>query len=255
MSGALKVVWNTLSGLGRAQLFLLSILASVPSALRRPRLVLQQLYVVGNLSLMIVVISGGFVGAVLTLQSFRTLVRFGAEESLGSLVALVILRELGPVVTGLLFAGRAGSALAAELGLMNATDQLSAMEMMAVDPVKRVVAPRFIAGIVAMPLLAAIFTLMSIGIAGGHGIAVSLLGIDPSSYWSSIRGSVEGQDVIDAMIKSVVFGVAVSWIAVFQGYHAMPTSEGVSRATTSTVVISSLTILALDFVLTAFMFK
>lgn len=255
MRGTLQIVLNTLAGLGRALIFLLAILRALPAALLRPRLVVQQLYVVGNLSLMIVVISGGFVGAVLSLQGYRTLVRFGAEESLGIFVALVILRELGPVVTALLFAGRAGSALAAELGLMKATDQLSAMEMMAVDPVKRVVAPRFVAGVIAMPLLAAIFTVMSIGLLGGHGIAVGMLGVDAGTYWSSIRGSVELADISDAMIKAVVFGITVSWIAVYQGFHAAPTSEGVSRATTSSVVVASLSILALDFVLTALMFN
>ena len=254
MSGTLSVIQNFLSGLGRAQFFLLQILAGMPSLLLRPRLIVQQLYYVGQLSMVIIVLAGSFVGMVLALQGYRTLIRFGAEESLGVFVALVIIRELGPVVTALLFAGRAGSALAAELGLMRATDQLSAMEMMAVDPIKRVVAPRFLAGLIAMPLLASIFAVMAIGIAGGHAIGVELLGVDAGSYWSQIRSSVEMQDIIDGLVKSFVFGVAVSWIAVYQGYHADPTSEGVARATTSTVVISSLSILALDFILTAFMF-
>ena len=255
MIGTLSIIQNFLGGLGRAQFFFLQILASLPSVLMRPRLLVQQLYYVGQLSMVIIVLAGSFVGMVLALQGYRTLIRFGAEESLGVFVALVIVRELGPVVTALLFAGRAGSALAAELGLMRATDQLSAMEMMAVDPVKRVVAPRFLAGFIAMPLLASVFAVMSIGIAGGHAIGVELLGVDAGSYWSQIRSSVSGEDIIDGLIKSVVFGTAVSWIAVYQGFHAEPTSEGVSRATTSTVVISSLSILALDFVLTAFMFK
>jgi len=255
MSSVTQIVSSTLAGLGRALFFLLQTIAGIPSALRRPRLVVQQLYVVGQLSMIIIVLAGAFVGMVLALQSYRALVRFGSEEALGMFIALVILRELGPVVTALLFAGRAGSALAAELGLMKATDQLSAMEMMAVDPIKRVVAPRFLAGVIAMPLLSAIFTVMSIGVAGGHLIGVDVLGVDAGSYWSQIRGSVDGQDIIDAMIKSAAFGVVVCWIAVYQGYSAPPTSEGVSRATTSTVVISSLSILALDFVLTAFMFK
>lgn len=254
MNSLLQILTGFLAGFGRAQLFLLSVLSTVPRAILRPRLVVQQLYMVGQLSMIIIVIAGSFVGMVLALQGYRTLVRFGAEESLGVFVALVIIRELGPVVTGLLFAGRAGSALAAELGLMKATDQLSAMEMMAVDPLSRVIAPRFIAGVIAMPLLTSIFTLMSIGVAGGHAIGVELLGIDSGSYWSQIRGSVELSDIRDMLIKAVVFGVAISWIAVYQGYHAAPTSEGVSRATTSTVVVSSLTVLALDFVLTAFMF-
>ena len=255
MSGLLQVLGNFLSGLGQSVFFLLQILRVTPAALLQPRLISRQLYMLGVLSMIIIVISGVFIGMVLALQGYRTLVRFGASESLGVFVALVIIRELGPVVTALLFAGRAGSALAAELGLMRATDQLSAMEMMAVDPMRRVVAPRFLAGVIAMPLLASVFAVMSIGIAGGHAIGVELLGVDAGSYWSQIRASVELQDIIDGLIKSAVFGVAVTWIAVYQGFNAEPTSEGVSRATTSTVVISSLSILALDFVLTAFMFK
>ncbi len=244
-----------LRGLGRAALFLLTILAAIPAALMRPRLIIQQLYSVGNLSLIIIIISGSFIGMVLALQGYRTLVNFGAASSLGVLVALSIVRELGPVVTGLLFAGRAGTALAAEIGLMKATDQLSGMEMMAVDPIKRVIAPRFIAGLIAMPLLVSIFSMMAIGVAGGHAIGVELLGVDDGSYWSQINQAMHGGDIRDMLIKSAVFGLAISWIAVYQGYHAAPTSEGVSRATTSTVVVSSLAILALDFVLTAFMFR
>lgn len=255
MNGTFAIIQNFLSGLGKAQFFLLQILASIPSVILRPRLVVQQLYYVGQLSMVIIVLAGSFVGMVLALQGYRTLIRFGAEESLGVFVALVIVRELGPVVTALLFAGRAGSALAAELGLMRATDQLSAMEMMAVDPVKRVVAPRFVAGLIAMPLLASIFAVMAIGIAGGHAVGVELLGVDAGSYWSQIRGSVELDDIRDGLVKAFVFGTAISWIAVYQGFHAEPTSEGVARATTSTVVISSLSVLALDFILTAFMFK
>jgi phospholipid/cholesterol/gamma-HCH transport system permease protein len=255
VSGAFAIVQNFLSGLGRAQFFLLQVLAAIPALLLRPRLIVQQLYHVGQLSMVIIVLAGSFVGMVLALQGYRTLIRFGAEESLGVFVALVIVRELGPVVTALLFAGRAGSALAAELGLMRATDQLSAMEMMAVDPIRRVVAPRFLAGLISMPLLASIFAVMSIGIAGGHAIGVELLGVDAGSYWSQIRGSVEIDDITDGLIKAAVFGFAVTWIAVYQGFTADPTSEGVARATTSTVVISSLSILALDFILTAFMFK
>ncbi|TDU26832.1 phospholipid/cholesterol/gamma-HCH transport system permease protein [Panacagrimonas perspica] len=255
MSGAFSIIQNFLSGLGRAQFFLLQVLGAIPALLLRPRLIVQQLYYVGQLSMVIIVLAGSFVGMVLALQGYRTLIRFGAEESLGVFVALVIVRELGPVVTALLFAGRAGSALAAELGLMRATDQLSAMEMMAVDPIRRVVAPRFLAGVIAMPLLASVFAVMAIGIAGGHAIGVELLGVDAGSYWSQIRGSVGMDDITDGLVKATVFGVAITWIAVYQGFNAEPTSEGVSRATTSTVVISSLSILALDFVLTAFMFK
>jgi len=251
----LSPITDAVSGLGRATLFLLTILASIPGALLRPRLIIQQIYSVGVLSLIIIVVSGSFIGMVLALQGYRTLVNFGAASSLGVLVALSIIRELGPVVTGLLFAGRAGSALAAEIGLMKATDQLSGMEMMAVDPIKRVIAPRFIAGLIAMPLLVSIFSMMAIGIAGGHAIGVELLGVDDGSYWSQINQAMHGGDIRDMLIKSAVFGLAISWIAVYQGYHAAPTSEGVSRATTSTVVVSSLAILALDFVLTAFMFR
>lgn len=250
----MSIITGMLQGLGRAQFFLLSIIGAIPAALLRPRLLAQQVYAVGVMSLIIIVISGSFVGMVLALQGYRTLVDFGASESLGVFVAVVIVRELGPVVTALLFAGRAGSALAAEIGLMKATDQLSGMEMMAVDPIKRVIAPRFIAGVFSMPLLSMIFAMMAIGIAGGHAIGVNLLGVDDGAYWSQIHSSLHWEDIRDSLVKSTVFGAAVSWIAVYQGYHAEPTSEGVSRATTSTVVVSSLAILALDFILTAFMF-
>lgn len=248
------VLGNYLQGVGRAFFFLLQVIAAVPSALVRPRLMAQQLYSVGVLSLVIVVLSGSFVGMVLALQFYRTLQVFGAGDSLGVAIALSVVREFGPVVTALLFAGRAGSALAAEIGLMKATDQLSGMEMMAVDPIKRVIAPRFLAGVISMPLLSFIFTMMAIGVAGGHAIGVSLLGVDAGSYWAGIKDVLHGNDVRDAFIKTITFGVACSWIAVYQGYHAAPTSAGVSRATTNTVVISSLAILALDFILTAFMF-
>ncbi|HUS23591.1 MAG TPA: lipid asymmetry maintenance ABC transporter permease subunit MlaE [Candidatus Binatia bacterium] len=244
-----------LDAAGRANLFLASVLSHVPAALRRPGLVFQQVYSVGVLSLVIVVVSGSFVGMVLALQGYHSLVRFGAEESLGVFVALVIVRELGPVVTALLFAGRAGSALAAEIGLMRATDQLSGMEMMAVDPVQRVVTPRFLAGLLSLPVLTAIFGVMAIGVAGGHMIGVNLLGVDDGAYWSQIHSQVHLRDIVDGLVKSVVFGFVVSWIAVFQGYHAAPNSAGVSDATKTTVVMSSLAILSLDFVLTAFMFE
>lgn len=247
-------IGNFLQSLGRAQFFLFSVLAALPQTLMRPRLLAQQLYSVGVLSLIIIVLSGSFVGMVLALQFYRTLAIFGAAESLGVAVALSVVREFGPVVTALLFAGRAGSALAAEIGLMKATDQLSGMEMMAVDPMKRVIAPRFLAGVIAMPLLSFIFTMMAIGVAGGHAIGVALLGVDAGSYWAGIRETLQGVDIRDALIKSVVFGVACSWIAVYQGYHAAPNSAGVARATTNTVVISSLAILALDFMLTAILF-
>jgi phospholipid/cholesterol/gamma-HCH transport system permease protein len=254
-SGVLTVVTDFLAGLGQALLFLFGIFRAALPALLRPGAIVRQLYMIGVLSLIIIVVSGMFIGMVLSLQGYRTLVQFGAASSLGVVVALAIIRELGPVVTALLFAGRAGSALAAEIGLMRATDQLSAMEMMAVDPMRHVVAPRFIAGVIAMPLLNAIFCVMAIGVAGGHAIGVELLGVDAGSYWSQIRANVDIHDLVQTFTKAFVFGAVVSWIAVYQGYHAVPTSEGVSRATTSTVVISSLSILALDFVLTASLFR
>lgn len=255
MKQILDTVENFLRGLARAQFFLFATLAALPSTLLRPRLLLQQMYSVGVLSLVITVISGMFIGMVLGLQGYRTLVGFGAETSLGTFVALVTVRELGPVVTALLFAGRAGSALTAEIGLMRATDQLSAMEMMAVDPIQRVIAPRFLAGCLSLPLLSAIFCVMAIGIAGGHLIGVELLGVDAGSYWTQIQGAVEFEDIWNGIVKSTLFAFVISWIAVYQGYHAAPNSEGVSRATRNTVVTSSLAILALDFVLTAFMFR
>ena len=255
MTRFVDTVLTFLQGAGRATLFLAQVLAAVPSALARFRLVVVQVYSAGVLSLPIIVVSGSFIGMVLALQGYRTLVGFGAAESLGVLVALGTVREFGPVITGLLFAGRAGSALAAEIGLMRATDQLSGMEMMAVDPVKRVVAPRFLGGFIAMPLLAAIFSIMAIGAGGGHLMGVQVLGVDEGAYWSQIHAKVEFQDIWNGLVKSVVFATVTSWIAVYQGYHAAPTSEGVSDATKTTVVLSSLAILGLDFVLTAFMFQ
>lgn len=249
------VATDFLQGLGRAQFFLLSIIAALPRALARPRLIIQQLYSVGMLSLIIIVLSGSFIGAVLALQGYRALQLVGAKDALGTGIGLAIVLEFGPVVTALLFAGRAGSALAAEIGLMKATDQLSGMEMMAVDPVQRVLAPRFIAGFLAMPLLSFIFSVMAIGVSGGYSIGVDLLGVDAGAYWGGIRDSLHGDDIRDSLIKSLTFGGACTWIALYQGYMAAPTSEGVARATTNTVVFSSLAVLALDFVLTAFMFR
>ncbi|WP_290652701.1 lipid asymmetry maintenance ABC transporter permease subunit MlaE [Aquisalimonas sp.] len=238
---------------GRAFLFLLRALAGMPALVLRPGLVVQQLYSVGVLSLVIIVVSGVFVGMVLGLQGYTTLLNFGAEQSLGVLVALSIVRELGPVVTALLFAGRAGSALAAEIGLMKSTEQLSGMEMMAVDPMNRVIAPRLLAGFLAMPLLAAIFSFLAI--LGSYVIGVGLLGVDAGAFWGQMQDAVEfREDILNGVIKSVVFGFVASWIAVFEGYDAEPTSEGVSRATTRTVVYTALAVLGLDFVLTAVMF-
>jgi phospholipid/cholesterol/gamma-HCH transport system permease protein len=240
--------------LGRAHVFLAYVLMGFGDLLPRFRLVIAQIWSVGVLSLVIIVVSGLFVGMVLGLQGYNTLVDFGAEESLGVVVALSLVRELGPVVAALLFAGRAGSALTAEIGLMKATEQLAGMEMMAVDPLRRVVAPRFLAGMIAMPLLAAVFS--AVGVLGGYFVGVGLLGVDDGAFWSQMQDKVDlYDDVCNGVIKSLVFGVVVTWIAVFEGYDTVPTSEGVSRATTRTVVYSALAVLGLDFVLTALMFS
>nr|VFJ77131.1 MAG: phospholipid/cholesterol/gamma-HCH transport system permease protein [Candidatus Kentron sp. FW] len=239
--------------LGRGHIFLFYVLAGIPSLFLRPRLVIAQIWSVGVLSLLIILVSGTFVGMVLGLQGYNTLIDFGAEESLGVLVALSLVRELGPVVSALLFAGRAGSALTAEIGLMKATEQLDGMAMMAVDPLRRVVAPRFLAGVVSMPLLAAIFS--AVGIFGGYFVGVTLLGVDDGAFWSQMQDKVDVvDDVANGIIKSIVFGIVVTWTAVFEGFDTVPTSEGVGRATTRTVVHSSLAVLGLDFLLTALMF-
>jgi len=239
--------------LGRASLFLFNVLRAIPASLMRFNLLVQQLYYIGVLSMLIIVVSGLFVGMVLGLQGYNTLVDFGAEESLSVMVALSLVRELGPVVAGLLFAGRAGSALTAEIGLMKSTEQLSGMEMMAVDPISRIVAPRFLAGLISMPLLAAMFS--AVGIFGGYIVGVGLLGLDDGAYWSQLQSQVDFHgDIVNGIIKSVVFGFVISWIALFEGYDTVPTSEGVGRATTRTVVHSALAILGLDFILTALMF-
>jgi phospholipid/cholesterol/gamma-HCH transport system permease protein len=247
------VVVGGLERLGRMALFLYEVAVGSLKLVTRPYLVVQQVFAVGVLTLLIILVSGLFVGMVLGLQGYNTLVKFGAAESLGLLVALSLVRELGPVVTALLFAGRAGSALTAEIGLMKATEQLSGMEMMAVDPMRRVIAPRFLAGFISMPLLAAIFSL--VGVYGGYFVGVGLLGVDDGAFWSQMQDRVElHDDILNGVIKSFVFGFVAAWIAVFEGYDAVPTSEGVSRATTRTVVHTSLTVLGLDFILTALMF-
>jgi phospholipid/cholesterol/gamma-HCH transport system permease protein len=239
--------------LGRGHILLYYMLMGIPSVLARPRLIIQQLYSVGVLSILIILVSGFFVGMVLGLQGYNLLKDYGTESALGTMVALTLVRELGPVVTALLFAGRAGSALTAEIGLMKATEQLSGMEMMAVDPIKRVLAPRFLAGFIAMPLLAAIFS--AVGVMGGYFVGVGLLGVDEGAYWSNMQASVDLQDdIYNGVIKSLVFGVVATWIAIFEGNDSVPTSEGVSRATTRTVVHTSLAVLGLDFILTALMF-
>jgi phospholipid/cholesterol/gamma-HCH transport system permease protein len=223
-------------------------------AFARLRLTIVQTHFIGNYSLVIIVVSGLFVGFVLGLQGYNTLQRYGSEQALGLLVALSLVRELGPVVTALLFAGRAGTSITAEIGLMKAGEQLSAMEMMAVSPVARVLAPRFWAGVISMPLLAAMFS--AVGIFGGYVVGVLLIGVDDGAFWSQMQGGVDWQeDVLNGVIKSIVFGVAVTYIAVFEGYDSQPTPEGVARATTRTVVSSSLAVLALDFILTALMFS
>jgi len=239
--------------LGYAARFFAAVIMQTPAAFRRVHLTLREIYFAGVLSLVIILVSGLFVGMVLALQGYDVLTRYGADESLGILVALSLVRELGPVVAGLLFASRAGSAITAEIGLMKATEQLSAMEMMAVDPLARVVAPRFWGGVVSMPLLAALFS--TLGIFGAYIVGVKLIGIDAGAFWGNMQAAVDfRQDIVNGIIKSFVFGAAVSLIAVFEGYDAKPTAEGVSSATTRTVVESSLAILALDFVLTVFMF-
>jgi len=239
--------------LGRASIFLLQVIASVGTLFVRPGLLIKQLYSVGVQTLIIIVVAGLFVGMVMSLQSYYALVDFGAEDSVGVMVALSLLRELGPVITALLFAGRAGSALTAEIGLMKATEQLSGMEMMAVNPMQRIIAPRFYAGIISMPLLAIIFS--AVGVIGAYLVAVELLGLDYGAFWSQPQAKVDLYlDLYNGIIKSIVFGVVVVWIAVFEGYDCIPTSEGLGQATTRTVVHGSLAILFLDFVLTAVMF-
>jgi phospholipid/cholesterol/gamma-HCH transport system permease protein len=243
-------VWR----LGFATRFLCAVLLHSGQSLRRVHLTIREIYFSGVLSLLIIVVSGLFVGLVLGLQGYEILQRYGSSEAVGVMVALSLLRELGPVVAGLLFASRAGSAVTAEIGLMKATEQLKAMDMMAVNPLARVVAPRFWGGVISMPLLAALFSTM--GVFGGWIIAVVVIGVDPGAFWSQMQAAVDFRyDVMNGVIKSVVFGCAVSLIAVFEGYDCQPTAEGVSRAITRTVVMSALAILALDFILTSFMFR
>ena len=245
-----RIAINSVERLGRAAMFLYEVMLGSWELVRRFYLVVQQVYAVGVLTLLIILVSGLFVGMVLGLQGYNTLVKFGSANSLGLLVALSLVRELGPVVTALLFAGRAGSALTAEIGLMKATEQLAGMEMMAVNPITRVIAPRFLGGVVALPLLTALFS--AIGVMGGHLVGVGLLGVDAGAFWSQMQNGVDFRDdVMNGVIKSVVFGVVVSWISVFEGYDAVPTSEGVASATNRTVVYSSLAVLGLDFILTA----
>jgi phospholipid/cholesterol/gamma-HCH transport system permease protein len=231
-----------------------AVLRSSVGLLRRFRLVTDQIHFIGNYSLVIIAVSGLFVGFVLGLQGYYTLNKYGSEQALGLLVALSLTRELGPVVTALLFAGRAGTSLTAEIGLMKAGEQLSAMEMMAVNPLERVLAPRFWAGVIAMPILATIFS--AVGILGGYIVGVQMIGVDEGAFWSQMQAGVDvWKDIANGVIKSIVFGFAVTFIALYQGYEAQPTPEGVARATTRTVVIASLSVLWLDFLLTALMFN
>jgi phospholipid/cholesterol/gamma-HCH transport system permease protein len=240
---------DALGGLGDISLFLLRLIADTPRALLRFGLIGRQIFNCGALSLVIIMLSGLFVGMVLGLQGFQLLQRFGSEEALGTAAAIGLLRELSPVITGLLFAGRAGTALASEIGLMRATDQLSAMEMMAVDPIRHVVVPRFLGGVIAMPLLSIIFSV--IGLYGAQLVGVQLMGVDSGSFWSQMQAAVELRDINQGLVKSAIFGVACSLIAVYQGYYAEPTAEGVGLATTRTVVTSAVVVLFLDYLLTS----
>ena len=244
---------NSFRGTGRSFIFLVQALVAPPKFIKGFKLLIPQLYMVGVLSLVIIVVSGLFIGMVLGLQGYTTLSKFGAEQALGQLIALSLVRELGPVVGALLFAGRAGSALTAEIGLMKITEQLSSMEMLGVDPLRRIIAPRFWAGQISMPILATIFS--AVAIFGGYMVGVLWIGVDEGAFWSNMQSSVDfNEDVVNGLIKSVVFGTVVTWIAVYQGYTCPPTSEGIGKATTRTVVFSSLAVLALDFLLTAVMF-
>lgn len=243
---------NFCAHLGLSGIFLLRTILRKPRLVKFFPLLLEQIYAVGVLSLIIIILSGVFIGMVLGLQGYNILQKFGAVAQLGQLVALAIVRELAPVITGLLFAGRAGSALTAEIGLMQATDQIASIEMMAVDPLWKIIAPRLWAGIIAMPILTAVFS--AVAVFGGYLVGVLWLGVDPGQFWSNMQASVDFRiDVVNGIIKGLVFGVAVTWIAVYQGFYTVPTALGISRSTTKTVVYSSLAILGLDFILTAVM--
>lgn len=247
-------VRSKLADMGYGARLFLTLLSLLGATFRRPRLLVEQVFFLGNYSLAIIVVSGLFVGFVLGLQGYYVLQRYGSSEALGMMVALSLVRELGPVVSALLFAGRAGTALTAGIGLMKAGEQLAAMEMMGVDPIRRVLAPRFWGGVIAMPLLAAVFS--AVGVLGGWVVGVVMIGVDPGAFWSQMQGGVEVfADVGNGMLKSLVFGLTVTFVALLQGFECQPTPEGVSRATTRTVVMASLAVLGLDFVLTAMMFS
>ena len=249
-----REIWYTLVDFtrtfGALQIFFIRLIINTPTILvRRGGLVVKQVYNAGALSLVIIMVCGLFVGGVLGLQGYSNLSKFNAEDSVGTFAAFSLLKELGPVITALLFAGRAGTALASEIGLMKATDQLSAMEMMAINPLRRVLVPRFLGGAISMPLLAAIFS--AVGLFGAHLVAVDLLGVDPGAFWQQMQATLDPEDVMEGILKSVVFGVVASLLAVWEGYNAIPTAEGVSRATTRTVVITAIAVLILDFIITA----
>jgi phospholipid/cholesterol/gamma-HCH transport system permease protein len=249
-----RKVLDALQRVGYGTKFFLRLCGLALASLRRPRLVIDQIHFIGNYSLSIILVSGLLIGFVLGLQGYYTLRRYGSEEALGLLVTLSLVRELGPVVTALLFAGRAGTSLTAEVGLMKAGEQIDAMQMMAVDPVARVLAPRFMAAVLCMPLLAALFSAM--GVLGGYLVGVQMIGVDAGSFWSQMQGGVDWLlDVGNGVVKSIVFGFTVAFVALFVGYEAEPTPEGVARATTTTVVVASLAVLGLDFILTALMFS
>ena len=253
MNAAIRDCWESFSRFaaiyGGFQLFAFRLLPYMPKALLRPRLIIEQLYAIGALSLILTMFGGLFVGMVLALQSHNTLAEFGSTDSLGAFASEALVRELGPVVAALLFAGRAGSAVTSEVGLMRATNQIAALELMAVDPMQRIVAPRFLAGVISVPLLAAIFSTM--GIFGAYIVGTSLLGVDEGAFWAQISQRVDlYQDVVSGFLKSVVFGISASVMAVFEGFYAEPTAAGISRAATRTVVITSVWILLLDFIIT-----
>ena len=245
----MRPVKESIARIGSVALFQLSILRALGPALARPRLIVNQVYNCGARSLVIIMLCGLFVGMVLGLQGYQLLARFGSESALGVAATLGLLKELGPVVTALLFAGRAGTALTSEIGLMRATDQLTAMQMMAVDPIRHVVAPRFIGGVIAMPLLVAVFNI--VGIFGSQLVGVTILGVDQGTFWSQMQNAVELKDVNEGIVKSIAFGVICSLLAVFEGYHTEPTAEGVGLSTTRTVVASSVMTLLVDYMLTA----
>jgi len=254
IGGVGRTVRENIASLGFAVRSFFNLMRVSPGAFRRPGLISEQIHFIGNYSLVIIAVSGLFVGMVLALQGYYTLNQYGAEQMLGQVVALALVRELGPVVTALLFAGRAGTSLTAQIGLMKAGEQLSAMEMMAINPLQRVLAPRFWAGVVAMPVLATVFS--AVGVLGGYLVGVKLIGVDEGSFWAQMQSGVDVRnDVLNGVIKSFIFGIAVTFTALFQGYQAQPTPEDVSRATTRTVVIASLLVWSLNFVMTALMFN